>query len=306
MPLDSHLSLSSSPRSAAEARRWVRGAFAQLRRPELTQAAEVGVSELVANAVLHGEEPILVRLRGTTMHPRVEVFDGSPEPPVPPDLTTSEDGVLSTVGRGMTMVARSALAWGATIERRGKTVWFEPASELREDGDIDWVIDQFFDEVLDEPSEDLVDIVLLGFDLHLNASLRRHYRELRRELRLLTLAHQEEYPLASDLSAMFATFERQFPRSYFDQVDAAEKAGLHTVDIRAAIMPASAPIFVTMSEMFDLADSFCRAERLLAIERTAEQRAFHSWLLGELVAQATGHSATPWPGSSPVRSSHVS
>ena len=56
------------------------------------------------------------------------------------------------------------------------------------------------------------------------------------------------------------------------------------------------PIFVTMTEMFDVADAFCRAERLLSMARTPRQRALHNWLLGELVHQLDGSAAQPWDG----------
>ena len=49
----------------------------EIGRPELVECAELGVSELVTNALLHGEPPITVRVRGTAEHPRVEVRDGS-------------------------------------------------------------------------------------------------------------------------------------------------------------------------------------------------------------------------------------
>ncbi len=55
---------------------------------------------------------------------------------------------------------------------------------------------------------------LLGLDVPLYSSLARQYTELRRELRLLSLSHQSDYPLAGDLTAMFSNFERQFPESY--------------------------------------------------------------------------------------------
>ena len=54
------------------------------------------------------------------------------------------------------------------------------------------------------------------------------------------------------------------------------------------------PIFVTMTEMFDVADAFCRAERLLSMARTPRQRALHNWLLAELVHQLDGACAQPW------------
>jgi hypothetical protein len=69
-----------------------------------------------------------------------------------------------------------------------------------------------------------------------------------------------------------------------------------------------------MTEMFDVADAFCRAERLLSIARTPPQRALHNWLLGELVHQLDGASAQAWGGhtsactsasSSPASTSRV-
>jgi len=60
------------------------------------------------------------------------------------------------------------------------------------------------------------------------------------------------------------------------------------------MLPESKDILVTMAEMFDLADAFCRAERLLTIERTPLQREFHLWILGEVIAQLDGREPKPW------------
>ena len=57
---------------------------------DLVECAEFGVSELVTNAVLHGTPPIKVRVRGTWEHPRVEVIDGSTEPPILPGTRDPE------------------------------------------------------------------------------------------------------------------------------------------------------------------------------------------------------------------------
>ena len=64
------------------------------------------------------------------------------------------------------------------------------------------------------------------------------------------------------------------------------------------MMPEAGPIFVTMTEMFDVADAFCRAERLLSLARTPAQRSLQNWLLGELVHQLGGATAQPWSGAS--------
>ena len=186
------------------------------------------------------------------------------------------------------MVAQCAVSWGASIEPQGKVVWFEPSPTMHEDDSAELVIDRT-DSATPEPTSDAaVKVKLLGLDVPLYSSLARQYTELRRELRLLSLSHQSDYPLAGDLTAMFSNFERQFPESYAQQITAAETRGLPRVDVVFPMVPEAGPIFVTMTEMFDVADAFCRAERLLSLARTPRQRDLHVWLLGELIGQLDG------------------
>jgi anti-sigma regulatory factor (Ser/Thr protein kinase) len=308
VPLSSELTLASSPRAAADARRWVGDICVRLDRHDLVECAELGVSELVANAIIHATAPFKVRVRGTASHPRVEVIDGSTNPPVPPVSMPGDDDLelLLTFGRGLAMVAQCAVAWGATIESDGKTVWFEPATQMSDEGGVEWVIDQVEQTDRDPAGETGLDVHLLGVDVPLYTSLGRQYNELRRELRLLSLSHQSDYPLAGDLTAMFANFERQFPDSYHQQIRAAEARGLPRVDLSFRMMKEAGPVFATMTEMFDVADAFCRAQRLLSLARTAPQRAFHNWLLGELIHQLEGATAQPWNGRPDSGSSSTS
>ncbi|MCY7402543.1 MAG: ATP-binding protein [Nocardioides sp.] len=274
-------------------------------RVDLVECAALGVSELVANAILHANAPYTVRVRGTISHPRIEVLDGSTNPPVPPTPRAEDDlELLLTFGRGLSMVAQCALAWGASIEPTGKVVWFEPAPTMHEDSWAELVIDHN-DDLSPEPTSDsAVQVRLLALDVPLHSSLSRQYHELRRELRLLSLSHQSDYPLAGDLTAMFSNFERQFPETYSEQIRTAETKGLPRVDVVFAMVPEAAPIFVTMNEMFDVADAFCRAERLLSLARTPRQRDLHVWLLTELIGQLGGSAPSAWDGS--VYGSHGS
>lgn len=304
VPLTSELTLASSPRAAADARRWVGDICLRLERTDLVECAELGVSELVANALLHASAPYKVRVRGTASHPRIEVVDGSTRPPVPPPPLEGADelDLLLTFGRGLSIVAQCAVAWGATIEDDSKIVWFEPATEMADSGSAEWVIDHHEKSHPEPTSDAAVEVRLLGIDVALYASLSRQYSELRRELRLLSLSHQSDYPLAGDLTSMFANFERQFPDSFQEQISAAEARGVPHVDVSFPMVRESGPIFVTMTEMFDVADAFCRAERLLSLARTTPQRTFHNWLLDELVHQLDGAAARPWTGSPPATS----
>ncbi|WP_439937280.1 ATP-binding protein [Nocardia sp. N13] len=303
------MTLASSPRAAADARRWVGDICERLERGDLVECAELGVSELVANAILHASAPFKVRVRGTASHPRIEVVDGSTSPPVPPVPQLDDDlDLLLTFGRGLSMVAQCAVAWGATIEADGKIVWFEPAAQMHGESGAEWVIDHSDLPTLrpEPPSDTAREVRLLGIDVPLYSSLARQYHELRRELRLLSLSHQSDYPLAGDLTSMFANFERQFPDTYRDQIRAAETMGLRRVDVVFPMVREAGPVFVTMTEMFDVADAFCRAERLLSIARTPSQRALHNWLLGELVHQLDGAVPQRWTGHSGAATSQAS
>ncbi|GAB2922809.1 SpoIIE family protein phosphatase [Streptomyces mayteni] len=82
--------------------------------------AELLVSELVTNAVRHGESgPVELKLvRADAL--LCEVSDEGHELPVLLDCTPLDDA-----GRGLHVVSRLARAWGTTRTGRGKTVWFE-------------------------------------------------------------------------------------------------------------------------------------------------------------------------------------
>ena len=312
MPLSKRpLPLDATPRAASDARGWVGLICRELDREDLVECAELGVSELVANAILHAEQPIFVRVRGTASHPRIEVLDGSSQAPVPPTGESDPDDFLATFGRGLSIVSQCSTAWGASMEQHGKVVWFEPASGLRDDGGAVGVFDSTVVEPEPHALDDSIDVELLGLDIVLYLGLDQQYSELRRELRLLALSHERDYPLAADLSSMFAGFDRQFPRETVGRVARAHREGLQTLDLTVRMTSDAAPIFMTMIEMFDLADAFCRAERLLSIERTPLQRDFHNWYLGEFVRQLGGDEPQRWdhsgvPSPSAVSSQNVS
>ena len=59
-------------------------------------------------------------------------------------------------------------------------------------------------------------------------------------------------------------------------------------------------------ELLDLADDFCRQQRLLSLARTPEQRRFQSWFLCEFVRQAEGEEPLPWTDTVRSRRSVVS
>jgi anti-sigma regulatory factor (Ser/Thr protein kinase) len=104
--------------SARQARRWA--------APLLTawgvsgSDAELTISELVTNAVIHGAGDVTVRLTRLDDGARVEVQDFGPEAVAYRETATSAVG-----GRGLQIVNAVARAWGTepATPGPGKTVW---------------------------------------------------------------------------------------------------------------------------------------------------------------------------------------
>lgn len=89
----------------------------------LADAAELAVSELMANVIHHvpdGRCTVAVLRQDSGV--RLEVTDGSPELPEPRTA-----GVWDESGRGLALLGLIADAWDAkpTEDGRGKTVWCE-------------------------------------------------------------------------------------------------------------------------------------------------------------------------------------
>lgn len=291
------LRLAADPRSVRTARRWIAARFSELDRGDLSECAQLGISELVTNALLHGSDPIAVRIRGTHEHPRVEVTDGSVLPPVlPGPAGDGFDDLMATFGRGLGIVARCSTAWGATIESRGKVVWFEPAPQQQEQTPPRGSVLLPEEAASSAQSRaDQVPIRLLGLPVATTLGLLRHHRDLRREVRLLAFAHADTYPLAGELTRAFTRCEEAYPASIASTVDRAAANGVESVDLNVHVSKNAVPNLREMLELLALADEFCRAERLLSLARSEHQRDFQEWLLGEFVGQSEGKDPVRWP-----------
>ena len=307
MPLNRPaLLLRTGSRAVQDARTWVRSVCTEIDRTDLVDCAEYGVSELVSNALFHGAAPVTIRLRGTVDHPRVEVRDASTEPPLLPVplALDDEDEVLLTVGRGLSIVASVSDAWGADIDSAGKTVWFTPAAEIDEGDGVEGVITgpSGAPPKPERLGTETVEVSILGVPLSLYRGFQHHFRELRREVRLLSLAHANDYPLAASLSSLFSTLERQL----LDGLGHGQLSGVigpgegrerETADLHVRMPRAAAETMRRFLDMLDLIDEFCRQERLLVLARSPEQVTFQRWFLGEYLTQAAGGRPTRWTGA---------
>ena len=298
------LELDPEPRSVRAARVWVIEELEALGRDDLRDAAELGVSELVTNAILHADPPISIRLGGTATHPRVEVHDTSPVPPTVRNLN-QQDRMLATIGRGLGIVAMYSSTWGAEISNRGKVVWFEPAAEPTFTEDVTATGEMFdlsalVDERLasEQGPVDRMTVRLLGMPVKVFVHYRLWYEELRRELRLLALNHGADYPLAQELSELTVQVEAERRQAVgIDRLNAALEDGLDRVDLEYDVLGSTRETMSRLLRLLEEADVFCREQRLLTLEPTQQQIDLRRWYLGEFGRQAAGDEPRPWFGS---------
>jgi anti-sigma regulatory factor (Ser/Thr protein kinase) len=120
--LSARIVLDSDPRSAGAARRFLREFLERSEVPfDVTATAELCLSELVTNAIVHVDSQIEVRV---TVDPMltVSVRDrGGPAPDAAPD---ADPDPLRVHGRGLQLVEALADRWGSESDAVGSTVWF--------------------------------------------------------------------------------------------------------------------------------------------------------------------------------------
>jgi anti-sigma regulatory factor (Ser/Thr protein kinase) len=132
-PLRAHVELTLRPQAAAIARHAVRDRLAGwMVRPDEIEDAELVASELVANALRHGSQPVgmdmLLESGGSLT---VAVADASPEQP-----RAVRARPLAERGRGLPIVAAVAQRWGVErLETGGKRVWARLAVHRRPTAD---------------------------------------------------------------------------------------------------------------------------------------------------------------------------
>ena len=108
------------PSSVGAARRLVRELVTVAGRTDLVDDAELLVSEVVTNALIHAGSPIRVRGQVGRRGIRVEVSDASPHHPALRDYANT-----AGTGRGLGLLVELVDDWGVASGEVGKTVWFE-------------------------------------------------------------------------------------------------------------------------------------------------------------------------------------
>ncbi|WP_031185016.1 SpoIIE family protein phosphatase [Streptomyces sp. NRRL F-5635] len=268
------------PTSAATARRFVRTALDGA-AADLVGTAELLVSELVTNAVLHARTEVevgLVRLDGRL---RVRVRDRRPGRSLVPRRCSPYAGT----GQGLAMVERLASRYGADGGDAGKTVWFElwhasppPPSSGWETAVPPWPADRT--------------VTLVDVPTALETTCRQHRHAVLRELTFAASAGDplgvppEDLAAANDVNNMISagvTAALEEPGA---------EPGLRSLPLP---LPADAgPAVSALRRVLDLAEERAREERLLALPALPRGRAFQDWLFDEITGQLAGDPPTAW------------
>lgn len=164
------------PASAAAARRFVRTALDGAAR-DLVDTAQLLVSELVTNAVLHARTEVEVSVARLEGRVRVGVGDRRPGRGLVPQRCSPYAGT----GQGLVLVEQLASPFGADGGDGGKTVWFELWHDGPAPPSAGWET-----AVPPRPAERTV--TLVDMPTALESAFRQHRHAVLRELTLAASA----------------------------------------------------------------------------------------------------------------------
>ncbi|GAB2759290.1 ATP-binding protein [Nocardioides pakistanensis] len=290
------------PSSVGQARAMVRELLTAAGRDDLVETAELLVSEIVTNAIVHAGTPIDVAVSFVDGGLRVEVTDGSPHVPSPRDY-----GPSAGTGRGLMLLEELGEDWGVLPEDPGKTVWFHIAT------DPGTIVAE--GRPLAEPSgpgrspgPEPVSVALLDVPLLLHEAWRQHAEALLREYLLATIDATTatdpilQHARASDAIALLA---EHIPPSGVGEDPAevmvtATEPFVSSPLVEVPVPPDSVASFRTLDETITAAAAMADAGDLLTAPTQPELRSLRAWLCGEVLAQSGGSAPTSWTAVAPA------
>ncbi|WP_165865546.1 ATP-binding protein [Vallicoccus soli] len=285
--------------SVPAARRLVRGHLGAGTVPDDVVAdAEVCVSELVTNAVLHARTELEVLVALASGAVRLEVLDRSAR--VPRQVVHSDGAVT---GRGLEMVQALCRAWG--VDPRpgvGKVVWCEldlAPAPVAEDLDVDALLAAWPDEPPEDPPAARL-LVLRDYPVQLGLRAKEHAEALLRECALLadgaarggTHAPERLLRVAAEASERFGDDlpgpDRERREAYL--------RGDAVVDLHYPWAPGGEELVREFRDALGALDAWSRDRELLTMVQPDDVRALQAWVHAELIAQCGGAAPTPWRG----------
>ena len=275
-------------RSVPAARRFVRDLVLAGGHERWAGDAQLAVSEVCTNAVLHAHTPFEVTVRVGRDGIYVQVWD---DDPVLPARRVS--AATSTTGRGLELLGAVTSSSGSQTVGPTKVVWFclgEIAPDVGDDLLLDRWRDRPEEAVDDEAAGPVQGLVLRRMPTPLWFAAREHHNTLMREF---SLHEQARHDTPGQVPADLVAADRA--RSL---VLAALRAsgGDRSVDLQLLVRPEQARWFTALREVLDRAEQLARTGALLAPPGPPEIVAVRHWATGEVLAQLQGAAPTAWTG----------
>jgi serine phosphatase RsbU (regulator of sigma subunit)/anti-sigma regulatory factor (Ser/Thr protein kinase) len=254
----------------------------------LVHAAQLVVSELVTNALLHGGGAATVRVSESPGGVRTEVTDSSRRPPV-----VAPAGERTLTGRGLHLVAAIAEQWGVELLDDGKVIWADltmaaygaaPHAEAR----LETWLDRGWDA--DTSAEPRYRVALGEVPTDLLRDAKSHVDNLVREFSLAAAGADsgQTATLPPDLARLIDTIEGRFAEARLmikHQAVEAARAGRETTRLELDLPVSAADAGLEYLRALDEVDAYCRAARMLTLETPPQHRVFRRWYVEELVTQ---------------------
>jgi PAS domain S-box-containing protein len=306
--------------SAREARRFVRAILREAGREGWAEAAELAVSEVVTNVVLHAHTPFDLTVRLLEDHARVEVRDRNPALPTQRDYDTQ-----ATTGRGMALVDAVTDAHGITaLGAEGKVVWFcvgTPAEDASPEdllhawgADADgWQVEEAAAVTAARAETPVVLVRLERMPPTLWLAVRQHHDALLRDLALHRLQHPDCGIGEDDLAqadaarttidaaldgAVAGAKLRGDDRSRLPQGHPAPLPPVPTGLTLTVPVPAEgSSAYATLQDVLDVGERLALQEHFLARPGLPEVIAVRDWACEQVIRQLAGGSPSPWRGA---------
>ncbi|MEU0602892.1 ATP-binding protein [Streptomyces sp. NPDC006393] len=268
------------PQSVSAARGFVRDVLEQS-PPDVVDTAQLLVSELVTNAVVHANTEVEVRVWAADGRAHVQVTDHKPSR----GLVSQRFSSYASTGRGLGMVEQLASNHGVHVGEDRKTVWFELWSGTAPPPAPGW-------DTSVTSRGPTVAVTLIDLPGALHKAAQQHREALLRESLLTALSDDRPTALRDDL----LTAHECNHMIKAALADAPEQLAAHG-DLRTLRVPIpadAAPALRTLDRMLDHAQEAACEGRLLTRPALPQTRAANHWLLDQLISQLAGRPPTAW------------
>jgi serine phosphatase RsbU (regulator of sigma subunit) len=258
---------------------------AELGRSDLADDLEVVVSELVTNALLHGDGCTGVAVEPVADGLRVSVRDRSRAVPL---LGHASDQAMT--GRGFALVGRLAARWGVEPLPEGKVVWAEVNGDVAPTGASLEDLLAAWDDDTTVGTEPLHRVELGEVPTGFLLAAKAHVDNLVREFNLIATGAAEGLtaPVPPHLASLLSIITEQFADARLSikqqALQAAHEGRARTnlvLDLNLDAAEAGSAYLGALDQL----DEYCRAMRLFTLETEPEHRVFRRWYVGEIMAQ---------------------